>query len=591
MGKIHVLPPEAARLIAAGEVIDRPAAVLRELLDNALDAGAREIVVELAGGGIDSLRVADDGEGMGAEDLALAILPHATSKIASADDLLRARTLGFRGEALPSIAAAARLEILTRDESSAAAARLRAGPGLSPTIEAAPGRRGTAVEACGLFEDYPARRRFLKRPAAEAGLCRQVLVDKALAHPGVAFRYSTDGRQVLVLPPTDRVTRVGDCAPEAPRGLVYGLRFSGAGFEGEVVLAGPAFHRADRRLMQVFVNRRRVQDWGLLSGLDYAFEGFLPGGAHPLAFLFLEIDPAVADFNIHPAKREVRLKEPEAPRRAMSKAIQDFLRGLARRDPGAVSPAPGPELGWDEGREAVPERAISPGGYQPGASGVAYRAPARADEARGSALPGPRPSWEEFHAARERSPASSAAAGGLSYLGTAFGLFLVVERGEELFLIDQHAAHERLLFDELGARPPEVQELLVPISYVAEDEEEERRLDAMTEGLAEAGFRIERAGGSWELLAAPVLLRGNLGGIFRELLDGRGAMNEDPGRSARAMAACKAAVKDGEPLDPAAALDLARRALDLPEPRCPHGRPVWARLTREELFRLVRRIV
>ena len=616
MPKIHVLPPETARLIAAGEVIDRPAAVLREFLDNALDAGARDVQVEIEGGGAALVRVVDDGEGMGREDLELAVLPHATSKIAVADDLLRARSLGFRGEALASIQAAARLEITSRDEAGASAHRLVAGPGTPATIQAVPGRRGTACEASRLFENFPARRQFLKRAQAEAALCRQVLVDKALAHPDVAFRYSSEGRTLLALRPESQEDRVASCYPEAPRDLVYRVRFSGEGFEGSVVLAGPAFFRSDRRLMQVFVNRRRVQDSGLLSALDYAFSGFLPGGAHPEAFLFAEVDPALADFNIHPAKREVRFKDAAALRRGVVKAIQGFLGELARREPAKAAPSfaeaslPGFAFGGGiEGADTYGrgEDGGTFGGGEGGAgcgggAGRAFGAGAYGGSRGPGASPRSGMSWEELSAFRETAaplPRPLAAAEGPSeggpasprYLGKALGLFLVVESGDALYLIDQHAAHERLLYDELSAGAPAVQELLVPLVYEPEDEAEDARLALLAPALAEAGFGLEREGGAWLLTSAPAMLRGGVEGALRELVALGGAGAKDAAAAARALAACRAAVKDGDELDPASARELALRALALPEPRCPHGRPVWVRLSRSELFRLVRRTV
>ncbi|HUX41975.1 MAG TPA: DNA mismatch repair endonuclease MutL [Rectinemataceae bacterium] len=601
MPRIRILPPETARLIAAGEVIDRPAALLRELLDNAIDAGAHEIRVEIEGGGIASTLVMDDGEGMNAEDLALSILPHATSKIRSADDLLTARSLGFRGEALASIAAAAILEITSKTEEMREARRLCSQPGSDPTIEATAGQKGTRVIVKGLFDNFPARRQFLKRAQAESSLCKQVFIDKAMAHPAVAFRLSSEG-QLLVQTPAcasfkERVLSFhGDLSPE----LVHEVSFSGEGFEGRVVLAGPSWYRTDRRAMGTFVNRRRVQDWSLLTGLDWSYEGLLPGGAHPFAMLFVEVDPALADFNIHPAKREVRFRDPGAIRHAMTRAIRDFLARLVRERPESAMPEAGEALsgslfegegrgsaatgGWGHG---VSPRGESIGeGFDPPARSETYDQAStwegllrekpfeRARSGTGAAAPSnPREEWPNYE---------------LRYLGQAFGLFLVVERGEELFLIDQHAAHERLIYDELSLRAPTVQELLVPVRVRVDSEAEERRLASLAPAITQAGFSLELEDGEWQLTALPAALREDPEGALRELIEGG---SEDPARSARAMSACKTAIKDGEILDPISALELARRALDLPEPRCPHGRPVWVRLTREDLFRLVRRIV
>jgi DNA mismatch repair protein MutL len=584
MGTIRVLPPETARLIAAGEVIDRPASALRELLDNAVDSGAKEISARIEDGGIGLIRVTDDGSGMDREDLELAALPHATSKIRSADDLLRARTLGFRGEALASIAAAAGLEIVSMEGSARSAHRLRSRPGAAPTVEAAAGRKGTTVAVTDLFKDFPARRQFLKRPQAEAALCRQVLEDKAAAHPGLLFRYESGSGSPLVLPPADPASRIALLHPEVPSGFLHSVKFSGQGFEGAAVVAGPSFSRPDRRLVQAFVNRRRVQDWSLVQSLDYAFSGYLPGGLHPLAFLFLEIDPSLADFNIHPAKKEVRLKDPEAPRRAIVRAIQDFLGVLTRRDPSQSLPDAALELDLRE-VGSIEEGAAFVNAAGGGGSGMAARL----------SPPGSlRHSWDDFDAVRERAAAgggpslpSPATAGGFRYVGRALGPFILFERGDELWFLDQHAAHERLLFDDYMARPPAAQELLVPEAIESEDDAEDERLAAAAARLAAAGFRIERDGGSWLVAAAPAPLARGAAEAVRELARGSG----DPVRAARALAACRAAIKDGDELDSAAAESLVAKALALPEPRCPHGRPIWTRITRDQLYRLVRREV
>ncbi|MFZ4615489.1 MAG: DNA mismatch repair endonuclease MutL [Rectinemataceae bacterium] len=583
MPRIQVLPPETARLIAAGEVIDRPASLLRELLDNAIDAGASDIQVEIQGGGSTSVLVIDDGMGMDADDLALSILPHATSKIRGTDDLLTARSLGFRGEALASIAAAARLEITSRSAETPEARRLVSRPGSAPTMEATHGRQGTRVLVEGLFDNFPARRQFQKRAQTEASLCRQVFADKALAHPAVSLRFTSEGRTLDRLPACEslreRVLAFHDDPGEA---LVHEPRFTGQGFEGRAVLASPAFYRADRRFMQVFVNRRRIQDYSLVSGLDQAFEGLLPGGAHPFAFLFIEMDPSLADFNIHPAKREVRFRDPGALRHAVTAGLSSFLRGLVRARPERVEA--GEEIGdshpaFDFGRH----------------SGGSWYAPLP-----GSSEGPPGQGWDSLLRERPFSPqvpprgtdtlgTEPGLADRLCYLGTTMELFLIVESGDSLYLIDQHAAHERLLFDELSSGKPAIQELLVPILHEAESDEEDARIAAMAEVIAGAGFGLERTGeGSWALVSLPALLAADPMGALRELLD---CPEADPRKAALATTACRAAVKDGDRLEPAAALELARRALALPEPRCPHGRPVWIRLTRADLFRAVRRIV
>ena len=626
MATIRILPPETARLIAAGEVIDRPAAVLREFLDNAIDAGASSIAAEITGGGTSLVRVADNGSGMDKEDLGLSILPHATSKIATADDLLSVHSLGFRGEALASIAAAARLEITSRPEASAEAYRLVAGPGIQANMEAVPGRKGTQAQATRLFEDYPARKQFLKRSQAEASICKQVFLDKALAHPDIAFTFMSEGRLSLALPPASPEARVSAALGELPPDLVYRVRFSGPSCEGSVVIAAPAFYRDDRRLMEVFVNRRRVQDPGLIQALDYAFQGFLPGGAHPAAILFAEVDPACADFNIHPAKKEVRFKDVEGLRHAFVHAVQSFLLELSRKAPEKTSARPEASFELPLGGWTAPRGS----GANTQASGYAFASRPTAAFQGTAGSSGAPASWDDLAALRERvgglpeEAASSQApyqpegdwqreAKPPRYLGKALGLFLVAESGDALYLIDQHAAHERILYNGFMERPPEAQELLVPAVFEAENSAEEERLEAAAPELSALGFGIVKEGSSWLVTSLPAPLDRDPVGAVREILaaaataamaataastsaqaEASGPTGIERGSMRAALlatAACRAAVKDGDELEADAAARLAFMALGLPEPRCPHGRPVWVRITRDELYRLVRRTV
>jgi DNA mismatch repair protein MutL len=376
--------------------------------------------------------------------------------------------------------------------------------------------------------------------------------------------------------------------------------------------------------MQVFVNRRRIQEPGLLQALDYAFSGFLPGGLHPCAFLFVEIDPALADFNIHPAKREVRFKDVESLRRSFVAAVQAFLLELGRKEPEKLAPASEGILELEGDFRLGDLVHDAPRAHGAGFAGGSHASCAGDGSGRSG--------WADLEGLRERAAplpryalagsetASPSPAGEPRFIGTALGLFLVVEWRDAVYLIDQHAAHERLLFDEFSASPPAVQELLVSVAFEPESEAEAARVEALLPELKESGFGIEAEGGSFAITSLPAALKSDPVGALREILrdlpeptpsggEGGDALPEgalqgegQPGkgergmrggvlRATRATSACRAAVKDGEVLDREAARELAQRALALPEPRCPHGRPVWVRLGREELYRLVRRIV
>ena len=577
MASIHILPPETARLIAAGEVIDRPASALRELIDNAIDSGAAEIQVELDKGGIDLLRVSDNGRGMGREDLALSILDHATSKIESADDLLRATTLGFRGEALASIAAVARLEIVSREKGSDVGWRLLKEPGGEASIEPVPAREGTTVTVRGLFERFPARRQFLKRPASESALCRQIFVERAAAHPGVSFVWGA-GAAGERYPSASPEQRVALLYRELPSALLSRFDIEAAGARISVIYADPSFHWKDRKYLQVFVNRRKVPEWGFLGLLEYAFAEYLPGGMKPCAFLFAEIDPSQADFNIHPAKREVRLKNPEPIKSALYAALKAHLHatlGAGTTDLSAATYASAPigqaELGHSSWS---PVFANAP-------------SPQRDDRAFWDRLAGESAAGGAW--TRETAPQEAQASPDFRYLGRAFGPFIAFIKGEELYVLDQHAAHERILFDELSAAGGASQNLLVPFVFEGGPGAAARVADALPQ-LERMGYRVEASGEDFVVGAVPAFLgeRGIQAFIDCFSDEWKG---EDLAKGLVATMACRAAIKDGDALDDAAASDLIRRALELPFPRCPHGRPIWARLDRAALNRMVGRTI
>jgi len=582
MARIHILPAETSRLIAAGEVIDRPASALRELIDNAIDSGASSIGVEIEKGGIDLVRVSDNGSGMSKNDLSLSILEHATSKIESADDLLVARTLGFRGEALASIAAVARLEMTSKEPGAETAWRLRQETAGEPSLEPVAAREGTTVSVKGLFERFPARRQFLKRPPSEALLCRQTFVERALAHPGITFSWGS-GAESEHYPAASLEERIALLYREIPRTILSRFEIEAGGAFFTTVYADPSFHRKDRKYLQVFVNRRRVPEWGFLGSLEYAFSEYLPGGMKPCAFLFIEIDPSQADFNIHPAKREVRIKNPEPMKSGFYSGLRAHLHSVLGSGPTDMSAG------------VVRERSFpgfnpQPGTYVAG-SGGAFTNPV-VDRAfwdtLQAAVRNPSSGWAAPQ--RESSPGDdTGATSSFHYLGRAFGPFLVFAKGEELFILDQHAAHERILYDEITAGTSTSQPLLVPFVFEGGSDGEEARLKKALPELERMGYRIEASNSSFIVSGVPSFL-GDKGmpalmDAFRE-----GAIDDNPAQGIMASIACHAAIKDGDLLDDSAARALIEKALVLPFPRCPHGRPIWVKLDRSTLYRMVGRI-
>lgn len=566
MGIIHVLSRETSRLIAAGEVIDRPASALRELLDNSLDAESSDISVLTEKGGIDLLRVIDNGNGMDKDDLALSIQEHATSKILHADDLLSVRSLGFRGEALASIAAVARLEITSCEKNSEIGWKLQSEPGKSPVLLPVAARQGTVVTIQGLFEQYPARRQFLKKPSAETLLCRQVFFERALAHPKVQFSWSS-GAETSRYPAGSLLQRMSLLYPELPTHLLseIELQFETATFH--LILAEPSFHRNDRRYLQVFVNRRKVPEWGLSSVIEYAYSEYLPGGMKPCAFLFADIEPSLADFNIHPAKREVRIKTIESLKSQLYASLKEQLHTLyGSGSMNMASYSPVPDLAF----ETIPP-ACKPD--------QCFWATVRTLNESPAVTP-----QESEPRVDDTAPGSPT----FRYIGRAFGPYLLFEIADSLYILDQHAAHERILYDSLLEHPASSQALLVPYIFEPESADMKDRLENILPEIKNFGFEIEKQHDSFVIHAVPALLGEKAIPAFLDFI-------QNPPENSKATGivatmACRAAIKDGEVLDDFSARELIARSLKLPFPRCPHGRPIWIRLDREHLDKMSGRL-
>ncbi|GHU89329.1 DNA mismatch repair protein MutL [Spirochaetia bacterium] len=598
---IQVLPPEEARKIAAGEVIDRPAALVREFLDNAIDAGGEQIEVLIEEGGGRRTEVIDDGAGMDRKDIELCWLTHATSKIRSLDDLASAETLGFRGEALAAAAAVARLEILTSTDGREAW-QLEVGPGKTePRIEQARRNRGTSVRALGLFDTIPARKRFLKREGAEALLCRQAFIDKALAFPERSFRFTQDGKLKTWLPAVFSLKeRFIQCLLDSMEGtFLHEIHGAGSGFSVTLVIGGPELYRNDRRQQYVFANRRRIQDYGLLQALEYGVQGWFPNGVHPVGAVYVEIDPALADFNIHPAKREVRFADPGAIHHLITQTLREFTRHAAARRTEENSHTT--EIDYENSNPAhQTASAYSPagGGYGDRHAGALAIAALLDQKPAFAPLPGRgaiNPAGNRAILAAEPLDRSFAVAeasppyGGIRLVGRVFELFILVESEDKLFIIDQHAAHERILYDAFLSKPIPKQELLVPIPFSTASVDEDKFLSSHRTELANLGLIIEEDEGEWRITALPANWKLGDTETVREILELRTA-GENMAERWAATLSCHAAIKDGDYLDDSATLALAKEALSLPQPRCPHGRPVWTTLTQENLYKAVRRI-
>jgi DNA mismatch repair protein MutL len=574
---VRILADGVARKIAAGEVIDRPFSVVRELLDNSLDAGADEIVLEIRGGGTESIRVKDNGAGMSREDLELCFLPHATSKIESIDDLIHCGSLGFRGEALAGISAVSRLTISSASAVGAphvlkveGGKLVSLGPGAAPP--------GTTVEAADLFYNLPARKRFMKSPAAESGMCRTALIEKALPFPGVSFRFFSEGNMKTYFPASNLIERIKTAYPGKGGELpLRELSGTGDGFTVTAAAALPEYSRKDRKYLQLFINTRRIWDYSLIQGIEYAFSGALPGGRYPGVFVFITIDPGMVDFNIHPAKKEARVQNSKEVRRVLVDMLRTFVsagtkKSFLNRD---VTDRSTEESRFDFG----------PVREQPNPSASASRSGPTPESFR------KKTSEQYFDLSRRFEPPVRDYP--FRYLGPVFGMFLAVEKDDAFYLIDQHAAHERIIYNKL-LRSGTSQELLIPV-IIELPEEESANLAENIETLEKLDIGIRRRGKqSWELFRIPARGEGleeAVADVVRETAAGKGEAGDELRNRITARIACRAAVMDGDPVDQETACSIIEAAFSLETPRCPHGRPVWHRVSREELFRFVGRLV
>jgi DNA mismatch repair protein MutL len=569
-GSIRILSDDVARKIAAGEVIDRPAAVLRELLDNSLDAGASEISVYIKEGGCEQIRVVDNGTGMVKGDLELSVLSHATSKISMLQDLDRLATLGFRGEALSSIAACARLEITSGvHQHKAPVQRLLVEGGKQLAFEETPGLPGTVVDVSKIFYNMPARKRFLKRSNAETSMCKAVFLEKALAFPGVVFKLWIDGRLSLNLGQAGIIDRVRLLYADT-----WGADFfettqaDGDSFRITAVCARPEISHRDRKFMQIFVNRRRIFEYSLLQAVEYGYTGFMPGGQKPVAFVFIDIDPAFVDFNIHPAKREARFRNLPVLHNALVVLISSHLSKSLHAIPGSFDRTLPPDQSFENQQSPL---------FTPG---EVFSKPINSNSFLTHARQGTSQREKDYPGVPL-----------FEYLGRLFNVYLAATTDSELILIDQHAAHERILFDQLLERPRAVQELVIPVSFEAE-EDERAALEENLGALEESGIRVAAIGAhSFEVRSLPVALQRIPEEELISFLKNVHGTVAELERSVLSLAACRNALKAGDVLDPVSAEELVKKALALPDPHCPHGRPVIARFSHDALDKLFKRLV
>ena len=684
---VKLLNPEVARKIAAGEVIDRPNAIVRELMDNAIDSGANKITVEIASGGIEKIRIVDDGCGMTKEDLQTCAKPHATSKISTETDLLNLTTLGFRGEALASISSVCRLSI------TSGGYKMRSSITEDNIVEPTTPTEGTIVQAEGLFENFPARRVFLKRPSAEGTMCKNTFIEKTLPCPEKAFRFVSDGEIKLDLAPNQSLKERFVKAMELKEDISLFNEISASAigqnpdWNFRLIIGEPSVFRSSKKDIYVFVNGRKITEYSLVQAIEYGCQGYFPNGTFPVAAVFVNINPSLVDFNIHPAKKEARFKDISDLHHGISSKTRLFFQEytnktmIQKQEPEVV-----PQLFETEETTPIitnnkPKEIISSepklSGYQRFAKSYnsstsskellsdvrdkfftnykqtekyTYETPQnrytssqnqieesnsdskvelttenkvsnkekvielvdKALKAYNSLQQNEECSSQDIIPTEEKTTTqkeyqiehptknidfqSEAISSprqdtddSFKFVGSALGTFIIAEQNNVLYIIDKHAAHERILYNKIIQAKGQKQELLVPYTIKTQTEEEDKYLESIQESLTEIGFTCKNCGnGNWEFTSIQERWTGGEEDLQHALLDEK-VKPEEIIYSIAATAACKAAVKDGYTLDDDTASKIAKEALLLPDPHCPHGRPVYTTISREQLFALVRR--
>ena len=628
MPKIIQLSPHVANLIAAGEVVERPASVVKELLENAVDAGATKVVVEIRDGGMTFLRVTDNGCGMAAEDARTAFLRHATSKLRNAEDLAAIATMGFRGEALAAIASVSRIDLMTKTAGavSGTSLQLEAGNIIDESEAGCP--EGTTIIVRDLFFNTPARMKFMKSDTVEGGRVSGAVQLQALAHPEVAFRFIRDGKEILSTPGTGGLESAVYCIYGRDGGKMVKLESRWENYTLNGYVSKPTDSRPSRNLQTFFVNGRPVKSRLLIAALEEAYRNQLMVGKFPACVLHLNLPANAVDVNVHPAKTEVKFlnekavfdcihygvlgalnKAPDRPQMQFKPAPapapapapqpkaktptkqENFFRTMTPKEyqnfSTAIKNAPQPKQEAAAATVAAVERAASlpirehvilPSMQTPAAPVVSPPAPPVQEQEVQQALPIPMDTpWR--------------------MVGELYNTYIIVEQGEDAYLIDKHAAHERILFEKLKENQEAIssQILLTPIPCRLSADSVAILL-ANTDMLTQLGFEIEAFGDNTILVRQiPMDLSGNdaadaLDAMAADLLNGRKEKSTNVRDEILHTVACKAAIKAGWHTDEKELLALARQVMERQDLKyCPHGRPICISLSKKQLEKQFKR--
>jgi DNA mismatch repair protein MutL len=608
MGRIRLLSETVASQVAAGEVVERPASVIKELVENSLDAGARKIDVVIRRGGISLVRVIDDGCGMDRDDALLSLERHATSKIRSAADLQAVATLGFRGEALPSIASVSRFRLTTREPGAIAGTEIIVNGGKIDVVRDGGEAPGTQVEVRSLFYNLPARRKFLRSENTESRNIEHQIHLQAIGHPEIGFSLMRDDRILFQLPATATLgDRIRDlCGVELLQRLVEmnGAASPKIGITGFIGQAG--LSRQTRSQQLVFVNGRAIESSLITGAVREGYHTALMKGQYPVTFLFVELDPSAVDVNVHPAKREVRFRDPKGVREAVVRCIQQTLEhARAAWQEKFSAPVRGPAAAVSA--KAVPDLTLRSEVTAPEAT---HRELPHLGNVAGVADPGRAPSeivgqvprLPERHidsagdaaALQPQQRVAKSAQQQFEIIGVLSKLYVLMENASGLVLVDQHAAHERVLFEELRRRMEEqgvpTQKLLLPQTFDVPPRDADW-IEHNLSVLQRMGIGIESFGpDTFKIDSLPSFLDvSDAAQFMRKVIDdlksaGNSASPMRLGEEMIAKSVCRHAVKANDPLRYPEVEKLIRDLLDCDLPYCcPHGRPTMIQISLAEL--------
>ena len=622
MTQIHVLDDTTINKIAAGEVVERPASVVKELVENAMDAGATAIEIEIVGGGVSFIRVTDNGRGMTRTDAQTAILRHATSKITSVSDLQTVATLGFRGEALPTIASVSRFSLLTRKESDDLGTRVDILGGKPPEIEEAGCEIGTTVRVEELFFNTPARKKFLKTNTTEAGRISDYVIRLALSRPDIAFRFINNNRLTIMTAGDDSLRHAiesiygGDVA-----GALIPLDFNDSDAEIRITgyISKPSVVRSSRAWQTYIVNGRTIQNRAIAKAIDNVYRALVPKMGFPLAVLCIEVPQRTIDVNVHPQKIEMKFEDEGRIFKAVYKSVLDAIRSVTGESAAIAASVEKPKFHC----EAVPLNVGTPVGEGPYTARTTTPVNTHTNN---YVLPPVRPQtvheavrWsgqrvdlravqDRVAAARseERTALAAAASaqeegiemeGNLLPIGQVDLTYIIAQSAQSLYIVDQHAAHERILFDRFSAQADGIpsQQMLVH-AILSFDAREAQYIDENAELFDRLGFHLESAGErTYRLTEVPAdIPTDEAEDIIREILISLGDLHAATPANLRqagiATMACRAAIKAGEELNVRQMEILLEELRATPFPfTCPHGRPTILRFGTHDLAKMFKR--